>query len=433
MIFGWRFGKIHPVRVLRIVIIMIAVVLLGLLLYQIPSVQSRLDWGFTQISTYLRGVINPIGVMPTSIGVSSHSGSVTPSATASPPPPTPSEPTAAPLPSPTPLPPSVYLQPPDLIIQEQNNCGPASLAMYLSFYGWDLSFYDWIEDQGLEKQAFIASIIRPVTGDRNVNVEELDLFTRENVGWLNTQYRVGGDIELLKTFIANGIPVMIEEGDALAQQYWPGDDMWAGHFLLITGYDDAAQSFYAQDSFRQQDRQVTYADTDSRWRYFNRVYILIYHPNQEETVKQILGSHWDLDYNRQHALDIAQAETDADPRDALAWFNLGTNLVYFERYDEAARAYDEAREIGLPQRMLRYQFGPFHAYFHSLRTEDLLALIEYALTITPNSEEAWLWRGWVLWRLGDNAGAIKAFRRSYKENPNSFFAQNALDFMGVTP
>jgi tetratricopeptide (TPR) repeat protein len=203
--------------------------------------------------------------------------------------------------------------------------------------------------------------------------------------------------------------------------------------LLITGYDDAAQSFYAQDSFRQQDRQVTYADTDSRWRYFNRVYILVYHPNQEETIKQILGPHWDLDYNRQHALDIAQAETDADPLDAFAWFNLGTNLVYFERYDEAARAYDEAREIGLPQRMLRYQFGPFFAYFHSLRTEDLLALIEYALTITPNSEEAWLWRGWVLWRLGDNAGAIKAFRKSYKENPNSFFAQNALDFMGVSP
>jgi tetratricopeptide (TPR) repeat protein len=178
---------------------------------------------------------------------------------------------------------------------------------------------------------------------------------------------------------------------------------------------------------------VTYADTDSRWRYFNRVYILIYHPNQEETIKQILGPHWDLDYNRQHALDIAQAETDADPLDAFAWFNLGTNLVYFERYDEAARAYDEAREIGLPQRMLRYQFGPFFAYFHSLRTEDLLVLIEYALTITPNSEEAWLWRGWVLWRLGDNAGAIKAFRKSYKENPNSFFAQNALDFMGVSP
>jgi hypothetical protein len=35
------------------------------------------------------------------------------------------------------------------------------------------------------------------------------------------------------------------------------------------------------------------------------------------------------------------------------------------RYEEAALAYDKAREIGLPLRMFRYQFGPFLAYFHS--------------------------------------------------------------------
>ncbi len=48
---------------------------------------------------------------------------------------------------------------------------------------------------------------------------------------------------------------------------------------------------------------------------------------------------------------------------------------------------------GLPQRMLRYQFGPFLAYFNALRTEDLLALTDYALDRTANSEEALLWRG----------------------------------------
>jgi len=90
-----------------------------------------------------------------------------------------------------------------------------------------------------------------------------------------------------------------------------------------------------------------------------------------------------VDANRQNALELSQEQTKADPLNAFTWFNLGSNLVYFERYAEAARAYDQARQLGLPQRMLRYQFGPFFAYFFSSRNADLLSLTEYALKITP--------------------------------------------------
>jgi tetratricopeptide (TPR) repeat protein len=302
-----------------------------------------------------------------------------------------------------------------------NNCGAATLAMYLRFYGWSGDQFD------------ISAVIKPERADRNVNVEELAHFSRNYAGWLITQYRVGGDIELLKTFIANGIPVMIEEGDELEREWHRNDDKWAGHFLLVTGYDDTKQIFYAQDSFRQLDREVTYTKTDERWKHFNRVYILIFLPHQEETVKAILGPHWDVDYNRQHALDVAQAEIDANPQDAFAWFNLGSNLVYFERYAEAGTAYDEARLIGLPQRMFRYQFGPFHAYYHAHRTDELLALVDYTLDLTPNSEEALLWLGWGLLRQGDTNGAIEAFRESYWANVQSFDAKYALDYLGVYP
>ena len=293
--------------------------------------------------------------------------------------------------------------------------------MYLNYYGWEGDQMD------------IAAVIKPERADRNVNVEELTYFAWNYAGWLPLIHRVGGDIQLLKTLIANGLPVMIEEGDRLAESYWLDDDMWAGHFLLLTGYDDEQGVFYAQDSFRQQDLKVSYIDTDARWKYFNRMYILAYLPHQEDTVKRILGAQWDAGQNRQHALDTAQSEIDANPEDALAYFNLGSNLVYFERYDEAVAAFDQSRVLGLPQRMFRYQFGPFHALFQTGRTEDLLALIDYAMDITPNSEEAWLWRGWALYQQGDYDGAIAAFRRSYKENYQSFDAQYALDFMGVDP
>ena len=112
---------------------------------------------------------------------------------------------------------------------------------------------------------------------------------------------------------------------------------------------------------------------------------------------------------------------------------MGSNQVYFERYDEANAAYDKAREIGLPQRMFRYQFGPFIADFQAHRIDDLLSLTEYALQRTQMSEEAWLWHGWALYRQGDTTGAIENWRRSLSVNPNYRDGLYALDFVGATP
>jgi tetratricopeptide (TPR) repeat protein len=409
-------------RARNLIIGFIIAILIALSLYQVPGIRSRVDLGTFIVSAYIKGIVNPIPDMPTPISPAATDASSTLTTTAPlPPAPTEAEPTPIPSPTPTALSPAVILPAPRWEKQDMNNCGSATLAMYLRYYGWEGDQFD------------ISNTIKPERADRNVNVEELAYYTRNYAGWLITQYRVGGDIQLLKTFVANGIPVMIEEGDELERQWYPNDDKWAGHFLLITGYDDGKQIFYAQDSFRQQDREVTYANTDARWKTYNRVYILIFLPNQEDTVKDILGPQWDEDYNRQYALDLAQSEIDADPQDAFAWFNLGSNLVYFERYAEAADAYDEARRIGLPQRMFRYQFGPFHAYYHSGRTDDLMALVDYALEVTPNSEEALLWKGWGLLRQGDQAGAIEAFRASYWANVKSFDAKYALDYLGVYP
>ena len=153
---------------------------------------------------------------------------------------------------------------------------------------------------------------------------------------------------------------------------------------------------------------------------------MVYPPEMEQTLMNVLGDNWDVDINRQHALETAQRETEEDPQNAFAWFNLGTNLTYFERYDEAANAYDTARTIGLPQRMLRYQFGPFISYFHSLRTDDLLVLTKYALGITRTSEEAMLWRGWAFYRQGDSSTALKYFRDALKIHPNYEDAELAI-------
>ncbi|NTW77172.1 MAG: tetratricopeptide repeat protein, partial [Syntrophaceae bacterium] len=98
-------------------------------------------------------------------------------------------------------------------------------------------------------------------------------------------------------------------------------------------------------------------------------------------------------------------------------------------YIEATDAFDKARELGLPQRMLRYQFSPFIAYFHTGQIDDLIALSEYAMEVTPNSEEALLWHGWAMYRKGDTSQAVENFQQALVENPNYLDAQYALDFV----
>ncbi len=398
---------------------------LSLLVYRLPPVYSRLSWRLDAAQTYLRGVVSPVQGVPTPVALAAPQVLTTRVVTPSPTPmPAPTsipagqelEPTMPPA-SPTPLPESISLASPAWEKQDWNNCGPATLAQYLRFYGWE------------GDQFTISDLLKPERGDRNVNVEELVYYVRTRAGWLNAEFRVGGDIPLLKSFLAAGIPVMVEEGFRLDTTYWPNDDRWAGHYLLLTGYDDTTGTFTGQDSFIGADQQVDYETLDENWRVFNRVYILLFRPEQENVVRSILGPHWDVDYNRQHATGNARAEVEANPADAFGWFNLGTNLVYFERYEEAARAYDEARQLGLPQRMLRYQFGPFFAYFHSGRNEDLLTLTDYALQRTPNAEEALLWHGWGNYREGNIGTAIGDFQAALEANRFYQDAQFAIDFV----
>jgi tetratricopeptide (TPR) repeat protein len=254
-------------------------------------------------------------------------------------------------------------------------------------------------------------------------------FVRGSVPGINVVFRVGGTLDTLRLLLANGFPVVVEEGMYLQEAFWFEDDRWAGHYLLLTAYDDTAQAFTVQDSLEGADRSVRYTDLDANWQTFNRVFLVVYPSEAETQVSALLGADWNADVNRQRALETAQAETLSQPKNAFAWFNLGSNLVYFERYAEAAEAYDRAREIGLPQRMLRYQFGPFLAYFHAGRTEDLLAISDFAVKITPNAEEALLWNGWARYRMGDRNGALARFQEALKAYPGYADAQYALNFL----
>ncbi|MBP6177157.1 MAG: C39 family peptidase [Anaerolineales bacterium] len=390
---------------------------------QIPFIRSALSWRVEKFMIYAKNVVNPVGPVPTALPVTPQPPTPTAThsnATATLAPVIELTPSVAPTATFAPLPPQASIQSPPFEQQTPNNCGPAALSMALHIYGWE------------GNQADISSMIKPITGDRNVNPEELRYYVRTQAGWLNLEYRVNGSIEILKRLLAANYPVIVESvtsldpNDALG----PTDDLWAAHYLLITGYDDATQTFTIQDTYHGADLTITYAKLEEEWRPFNNLFMVIYFPQFEEEMKTLLGSNWDPILNRQTALTESQAATASPTADAFDWFNLGSHLVYFDRYEEAALAYDKAREMGLPLRMFRYQFGPFLAYFHSNRNDDLLVLTDYARGITEMSEEAWLWYGYGLYRKGDYNGALKAWEKADKINPN-FFEDQARNAMNL--
>ena len=216
-------------RTKTIIIALTGMLVLAIGIYQIPRVNEAIAWRIEKFTLYAKNTINPPGPVPTALPV-------TPQPTASLTIPTStvvaniSATATATLP---PLPAQASIPSPEYEKQTPNNCGPATLSMALHMYGWEGA------------QADIAAFIKPVTGDRNVNPEELRYYVRTQAGWLNLEYRVGGSIETLKRLIAANYPVIVESvtsldpNDALG----PTDDLWAAHYLLLTGYDDSAQSF----------------------------------------------------------------------------------------------------------------------------------------------------------------------------------------------
>lgn len=296
--------------------------------------------------------------------------------------------------------------------QTWNNCGPATITMATSHFGRP------------ELQAQAAQVLKPNPNDKNVGPDELVAYTR-SVG-LSADWRVNGDLNRLKQLIANGVPVVVET--------WftphPNDGM--GHYRLLVGYDDAAGRFYAYDSYQPPGQNVPlpYGAFDADWRVFNRTYIPVYPLDKVDLVNMIVGEDADPQMMWTRALQRAQAEIASQPNDAFAWFDAGTDLVALGRMAEAAQAFDRARALKLPWRMLWYQFAPFEAYLAQGRYNDVLTLANANLAQANDLEESHYYRGRALEALGQAAAARAAYQTAIKLNPHFLPAYDALSRLG---
>ncbi len=300
--------------------------------------------------------------------------------------------------------------------QTWNNCGPANITMALSYYGWR------------DDQTVAAAYLKPDREDKNVTPGEMVSFVNERSG-VRAITRIGGDLNMIKSFIAAKFPVIIEAGGTVFEGY-----DWLGHYQTIVGYDDLQGLFYIYDSYLGAGEtgaglQESYATVNENWKHFNRTFIVVYEQERELEVRRILGDLADPMQAAEKALEVAQEEARTNRQDVFAWFNIGTAYTRLERYEEAAAAYDQALRIGkLPWRIMWYQFGPFEAYFNVGRYDDVLALVNANLTNGAQYvEETYYWQGRVFEAQGDTAAALSAYNRALQHNPRYTAAQTARD------
>ncbi|MEX1247129.1 MAG: C39 family peptidase [Anaerolineales bacterium] len=430
----------------------VGLIALAFLVYNIPFVHDRLAWRLDELRSSIVRFFNPpelavfVPEENQAAIASATAAALTPEATR-----TPLAASATPPPAEPPIPPAESLTGFKYIDQHGgwNLCGPATLAMALTYWGWNGTRND-VEDYvkpGLD----VSNMNRLDRGypDKNVMPYELEDFVDSQVPGLQAVMRVGGDLERIKRFIAAGFPVIVEKGSECDTG---GRITWCGHYLFVTGYDDGKEEFTVQDVYLRTGEDGTGANLTSsfdefndQWRAFNYLFIVIYPEERVDEVIALLGPWADEQWANEYALEVAKEEstTLTGLDQYFAWFNVGSSHVRLFQYVDAAFAYDYAFDlyanlpndtIKLPFRMLWYQTGPYWAYYYSGRYRDVINLANITLSTLddPTLEESLYWRGLAYLALGETDNAIADLQEAVRINPNFWAGWQQLEALGLS-
>jgi tetratricopeptide (TPR) repeat protein len=446
----------------RYILIGIVVAILAAIgLYNIPFIHQKLAWRVEDLQTQIYYLFNPPGQV-TFVPVESDRITLVPSFTRTPTSAVTVEASLTPTLTTTPLPQVVMLENVTFIDQMNrwNYCGPANLAMALTYLGWEgeagstLAIRDQVgtaikpgpDDPALD-------YIQRSQTDVNVMPYEMVDYVNDNTS-MRALFRYGGTIELIKTLIASGFPVIAEKG--IYQTLPPEQTMqWAGHYAFTTGYDETTGEFIWQDSYTPDPKipretqgknvRMSYEEYVEGWRAFNYVFIVVYAPEREVELYQVLGQWADEGWAAQNALAIAQAETETlEGIDRyFAWFNLGTSYGLQFEYGQAALAYDTSftlynalPEEDRPYRIMWYQTGPYRAYYYTSRYQDVITLANSTESTLYNHrvlEETLYWRALAESDLGYYGDAEADLRKAVLYNPHFQVAIDLMAQWGISP
>jgi predicted double-glycine peptidase len=172
------------------------------------------------------------------------------------------------------------------IPQTWNNCGPASLAEVLAYWGI------------ARTQGQIQAVLRVDGPARGMTPYGVPAYAR-SMG-MRALVGVGGTEALVKALVSNGLPVIVSQQVSTTNPI--------GHYRPIEAYDDRQGVFVASDPYLGQDHVITYADFAQIWRWSDQGFIVLYPPSRQALVTAVLAAAgWNMNRAYQHDLSLAQA------------------------------------------------------------------------------------------------------------------------------
>ncbi|OGG80503.1 hypothetical protein A3A39_00275 [Candidatus Kaiserbacteria bacterium RIFCSPLOWO2_01_FULL_54_13] len=300
--------------------------------------------------------------------------------------------------------------------QTFNNCSSVGLMIALSH--WNVK----------DTQEAIAEATRPWNNpkgdndDKSVTLYELADYAKAKHG-LATYVRPDGDIELLKKFIANDIPVV-----ARALMF-PDQDIV--HYRVVRGYDDNTKTIVESDGIEGPGQTYTYEKWMHFWKDFNYSYLIVVPSEKKATVERILGSERDERVAWQNAKARAESELAKDANDIRAHYNLVTALYYLGDYESSVREFEKI-EPRLTRRVLWYQMEPIDAYFKLEQYDRVMALSDSVINDNNKSvSELYVLRGKIYESRGDATSARAEYEKALLYHKHLQSAKDALASLGA--
>jgi hypothetical protein len=169
------------------------------------------------------------------------------------------------------------------IPQTWNNCGPASIAEVLAYWGINRT-----QDQ-------VRVVLRVNGIGRGMSPYGVPGYAR-SVG-VKALIGVGGSEKLIKDLISNGFPIIVSQLVSLADPI--------GHYRPIEAYDDRQSIFTSSDPYLGPGHEITYADFKTMWTHSGNGFIVLYPAARQARLGAVLAA---AKWNRTAAYthDLAQ-------------------------------------------------------------------------------------------------------------------------------
>lgn len=160
-----------------------------------------------------------------------------------------------------------FLQGLPLVRQTYNSCGPASLAAVLAYYHLNVTQAEVSAHTRVNSRAYMSA---------QAIVEYVPRFG------LKARLFAGGTVNTVRQAVANGLPLIV------LQDVQTTNGKVVPHWRVPVGFDDRTQMMYFNDPLLGY-AMMTYTDFTTVWQAHRGQFAVIYPPQWETLVRQVLG------------------------------------------------------------------------------------------------------------------------------------------------